>query len=397
MGKRENLREAGGRPGPSDPNLLRRMEEYGREHGLKDMDAALEYLQKRYPEYKRKQAVPFRKYITLQVTEVQRRIEAHKEKEKEKEKAEKEVEVRRSRAEEEEDRLREREDAHVMDRNGVGDMNEDLAFDVESPRKKEVTGSPSKAAAVEEEQEGPAFAPLHVIAEKVRAQTMRPAKSPAKSPANSLQVEPASAVEERGSPPAQSSGRPPQPVKAFSQFQGSVVQQDNGRPYLPLASYSRTEKGKQVEEKGKQNEDREGTVVLHEGKIIRKRERETEKARAGGKKGKWVHEKGEREAPEREAPASSAAAVPRNVSFKDLGGIEGILGMIRELIEYPLVHPDLYDWLGVQPPRGVLLHGPPGCGKTMLANAIAVETGVPFLKISAPEVVSGMSGMLLAL
>jgi ribosome biogenesis ATPase len=66
--------------------------------------------------------------------------------------------------------------------------------------------------------------------------------------------------------------------------------------------------------------------------------------------------------------------------------------MIRELIEYPLVHPNVYDRLGVQPTRGVLLHGPPGCGKTMLANAIAVETGVPFLKISAPEVVSGMSG-----
>ncbi|KAG0603067.1 hypothetical protein M758_10G063700 [Ceratodon purpureus] len=393
MGKRENLRESGGRPGPSDPNLLKRMEEFGREHGLKDMDAALEYLQNKYPEYKRKQAVPFRKYITLQVPEVQRRIDAQKEKEREKaekEKAEREreraeKEAPRSRAEEEEDRLREREDAHVMDMNGVGDMNEDLAFDVESPRE-------AAPVAMEEEQERPAFAPPHVIAERVRAQAMRAAKSPAKSPAKSVHPEPA-AAEERGSPPAQSSGRPPQPVKASSQFQGSVVQQDNGRPYLPLATpFSRTEKSKQVEEKGKQNEDRESTVVLHEGKIIRKRERESEKARSGGKKGKWVHEKGEREAPDREAPASSAAAAPRNVSFKDLGGIEGILGMIRELIEYPLVHPDLYDWLGVQPPRGVLLHGPPGCGKTMLANAIAVETGVPFLKISAPEVVSGMSG-----
>ena len=46
----------------------------------------------------------------------------------------------------------------------------------------------------------------------------------------------------------------------------------------------------------------------------------------------------------------------------------------------------------MEPPRGVLLHGPPGCGKTALANAIANECNVPFLKISAPEVVSGMSG-----
>ena len=52
----------------------------------------------------------------------------------------------------------------------------------------------------------------------------------------------------------------------------------------------------------------------------------------------------------------------------------------------------VYAWLGVEPPRGVLLHGPPGCGKTALANAIANECGVPFLRVAAPEIVSGMSG-----
>ncbi len=52
----------------------------------------------------------------------------------------------------------------------------------------------------------------------------------------------------------------------------------------------------------------------------------------------------------------------------------------------------VYAWLGVEPPRGVLLHGPPGCGKTALAHAIANECGVPFLRVAAPEVVSGMSG-----
>ncbi len=55
-------------------------------------------------------------------------------------------------------------------------------------------------------------------------------------------------------------------------------------------------------------------------------------------------------------------------------------------------HPEVYAWLGVEPPRGLLLHGPPGCGKTALAHAIANQCGVPFLRISAPEIVSGMSG-----
>ena len=51
--------------------------------------------------------------------------------------------------------------------------------------------------------------------------------------------------------------------------------------------------------------------------------------------------------------------------------------------------------MGVEPPRGVLLHGPPGCGKTDLAHAIANECGVPFLRISAPEIVAGVSGAFL--
>ena len=89
---------------------------------------------------------------------------------------------------------------------------------------------------------------------------------------------------------------------------------------------------------------------------------------------------------------SSAVAEPRPVRYADLGGIELVLESIRELVERPLRHPEVYEWLGVAPPRGVLLHGPPGCGKTALANAIANECGVPFLRVSAPEIVSGMSG-----
>jgi ribosome biogenesis ATPase len=58
----------------------------------------------------------------------------------------------------------------------------------------------------------------------------------------------------------------------------------------------------------------------------------------------------------------------------------------------PLTHPEVYTYTGVPPPRGILLHGPPGCGKTLLATAIAGEVGLPFISISAPSLVSGMSG-----
>ncbi|KAJ1913752.1 Ribosome biogenesis ATPase rix7 [Mycoemilia scoparia] len=78
--------------------------------------------------------------------------------------------------------------------------------------------------------------------------------------------------------------------------------------------------------------------------------------------------------------------------LSDLGGIESCIEEILELVVMPLKHPEIYLHTGVEPPRGVLLHGPPGCGKTMLANAIAGELGVPFIQISAPSVVSGMSG-----
>jgi SpoVK/Ycf46/Vps4 family AAA+-type ATPase len=93
------------------------------------------------------------------------------------------------------------------------------------------------------------------------------------------------------------------------------------------------------------------------------------------------------------APTSSSAVVERPTArYSDIGGIEAVLKEVRQLIEYPITHPEIYVHLGVEPPRGILLHGPPGCGKTLLANAVAGELGRPFLKISAPEIVSGMSG-----
>ena len=85
--------------------------------------------------------------------------------------------------------------------------------------------------------------------------------------------------------------------------------------------------------------------------------------------------------------------VPRpSERYTDLGGIPDVLKQIQHLVEYPLVRPEVYRHLGVDPPRGVLLRGPPGCGKSHLANAIAGQLGLAFFKLSAPELVSGMSG-----
>ncbi len=78
--------------------------------------------------------------------------------------------------------------------------------------------------------------------------------------------------------------------------------------------------------------------------------------------------------------------------YADLGGIERVLGDVRELVEYPFAHPEIYTSLGVRFPCGILLHGPPGCGKTVLACAIAGELGVHFFRVSGPELISGMSG-----
>ncbi|KAK9457929.1 P-loop containing nucleoside triphosphate hydrolase protein [Dipodascopsis uninucleata] len=83
---------------------------------------------------------------------------------------------------------------------------------------------------------------------------------------------------------------------------------------------------------------------------------------------------------------------PTNIKLSDIGGMDHIVAEMLELVGMPILHPEIYVHTGIHPPRGVLLHGPPGCGKTMLANAIAGELGVPFISLSAPSIVSGMSG-----
>ncbi len=89
------------------------------------------------------------------------------------------------------------------------------------------------------------------------------------------------------------------------------------------------------------------------------------------------------ETPERSVPS---------VVYEDVGGLKPVITKVREMIELPLKHPELFDRLGIDPPKGVLLHGPPGTGKTMLAKAVANESDAYFISINGPEIMSKYYG-----
>jgi transitional endoplasmic reticulum ATPase len=80
------------------------------------------------------------------------------------------------------------------------------------------------------------------------------------------------------------------------------------------------------------------------------------------------------------------------ISYEDIGGLGSQLQKVREMIELPLKHPILFRTLGIDPPKGVLLHGPPGTGKTMIAKAVANETNAHFSSINGPEIISKYYG-----
>jgi len=80
------------------------------------------------------------------------------------------------------------------------------------------------------------------------------------------------------------------------------------------------------------------------------------------------------------------------VSYEDIGGLDDELEKIREMVELPLKHPELFQRLGIEPPKGVLLHGPPGTGKTIVARAVANETNSNFYVINGPEIMSKFYG-----
>ncbi|WP_256301065.1 AAA family ATPase [Haloarchaeobius salinus] len=76
-----------------------------------------------------------------------------------------------------------------------------------------------------------------------------------------------------------------------------------------------------------------------------------------------------------------------SVGFEDIGGLEDVIRRVREVIEEPLSNPDRFTEIGIEPPNGVLLHGPPGTGKTMLAKAVAASTDASFIRMAGSELV----------
>jgi transitional endoplasmic reticulum ATPase len=90
-------------------------------------------------------------------------------------------------------------------------------------------------------------------------------------------------------------------------------------------------------------------------------------------------------------PAPETKGLPRT-TYEDIGGLHEEIQRVREMVELPLRHPEIFQRLGIEPPKGVLLHGPPGCGKTLLARAVANESEANFHSINGPEIMSKFYG-----
>jgi transitional endoplasmic reticulum ATPase len=88
---------------------------------------------------------------------------------------------------------------------------------------------------------------------------------------------------------------------------------------------------------------------------------------------------------------TKGGAVPR-ITYEDIGGLRNEVQKVREMIELPLRHPEIFERIGIEAPKGVLLYGPPGTGKTLLAKAVANETNANFYSIGGPEIMSKFYG-----
>jgi transitional endoplasmic reticulum ATPase len=96
--------------------------------------------------------------------------------------------------------------------------------------------------------------------------------------------------------------------------------------------------------------------------------------------------------PKSETPPPQARRTRGGVTYEDIGGLSRQLARIREMIELPLKYPEVFERLGIDAPKGVLLYGPPGSGKTLIARAVANETNASFFSVSGPEIIHKFYG-----
>ncbi|MDL5503340.1 MAG: AAA family ATPase, partial [Candidatus Methanoperedens sp.] len=80
------------------------------------------------------------------------------------------------------------------------------------------------------------------------------------------------------------------------------------------------------------------------------------------------------------------------ITYEDIGGLSDEIQRLREMIELPMKHPEIFEKLGIESPKGVLMYGPPGTGKTLIARAVANESGANFFSIAGPEIMSKYYG-----
>ncbi|NMG82721.1 MAG: CDC48 family AAA ATPase [Methanosarcinales archaeon] len=93
-----------------------------------------------------------------------------------------------------------------------------------------------------------------------------------------------------------------------------------------------------------------------------------------------------------EKPVSGFESMATGITYEDIGGLSKEIQRVREMIELPMKHPEIFNQLGIEPPKGILLHGPSGTGKTLIAKAVANESGAHFIAIAGPEIMSKYYG-----
>ncbi len=138
-------------------------------------------------------------------------------------------------------------------------------------------------------------------------------------------------------------------------------------------------------------EDFFGTTIQRKPVSIEHVAKESENKKRGLSFGISLFEK-EQESENQSEPVNSNNRNIPNVSFNDIGGIDDIIEIVREVIELPLIKPELFQHLGIKPHKGILLYGEPGNGKTLIAKAIANEINAHFIPISGPELISKWHG-----